>query len=235
MLRSELYKYFKNHLIWITFLVPIFWVICMLYFVPSLEFADTSNPGLLWYSISRNFFYAIGVPAYIILISRIAGDMEQRNNSWRLLLCMPVKKYRIYLIKIFILTAMVLVLYLGYITGILLVRGISSDFQLPLANILLDLLISFLCTFSILSFFYVFSMEKFSTIVYLGVGIIILLSGFLVMQSGDLWVYCPWCYPTVVPMVSSYGDVIKFIGINFIITSAIHFIGSMRFYKREWI
>ncbi|GKU26681.1 ABC transporter permease [Clostridium folliculivorans] len=234
MLRAELYKYLKNHLIWITFLVPIAWVFSMIYLVPSLKLVDDANAGLVLYVVSYNMFSAIVVPTYIILICRIVGEMEERNNNWRLLLCMPVKKYRIYLVKLFMLMAMLLILYSGYLTGMLISGGIFSDFQLPLMKILSDLVISFLCTFSILSFFYIFSLEKISIIAYLGVGIVILLSGFLVMQSENIWTYFPWCYPTVVPMISSFGRIIKFIGINLVITIVIHLMGCIRFCKKEW-
>lgn len=177
----------------------------MLYFVISSKIADVTNIGLGLYVFSRYLFCAIAVPAYIILITRVAGEMEQRNNNWGLLLSMPIKKGTIYFAKIITLLGMIFVFYAGYTTGILFIGGIASNFQLPVMEILLELLLSFICTFSILSFFYVFSLEKTSIIIYLGVGVVILLSGFLAIQSEIVWIYCPWCYPTAVTIVNSLG------------------------------
>ncbi|WP_082394878.1 ABC transporter permease [Ruminiclostridium josui] len=162
MLRAELYKYFRMHLISITFFASIIWVLCMLYFVISSKIADVTNIGLGLYVFSRYLFCAIAVPAYIILITRVAGEMEQRNNNWGLLLSMPIKKGTIYFAKIITLLGMIFVFYAGYTTGILFIGGIASNFQLPVMEILLELLLSFICTFSILSFFYVFSLENFN-------------------------------------------------------------------------
>ncbi|MBO0570394.1 hypothetical protein EXQ43_02550 [Clostridium botulinum] len=102
------------------------------------------------------FFYTIMAPLYIIIICRIVGEMEQKNNNWTFLLSMPLKKNRIYFIKMFALTGMVLLHYLGYLMGILLVKVILNDFKIAFGSILLDLLVSFLCTFSIISFLYFF-------------------------------------------------------------------------------
>ncbi len=232
MLRAEFYKYFKKHLILITFFTVIIWVVCMRQAVLSSKSADIANAGLLLYVISRNLFCSVAVPAYIIIISRIAGEMEQKNNNWNLLLCMPVKKHRIFLVKIFALAGMVLILYVSYITSVLLIGGIMS--QLPIVRIVLEMLLSFVCTFSLISFFYVLSLEKISTIIYLGIGSLILLSGFLAMQSERIWTYFPWCYATVITMVSSDAKLVQYVAINFVLTLAICIMGLLRFCKREW-
>ncbi|MBD5586070.1 ABC transporter permease [Clostridium botulinum] len=233
MLRAELYKYFKNHLVSITLIMPIALVVCMIYLAPTLNYSDTSDKGILIYIVSRNFFYTIMAPLYIIIICRIVGEMEQKNNNWTFLLSMPLKKNRIYFIKMFALTGMVLLHYLGYLMGILLVKVILNDFKIAFGSILLDLLVSFLCTFSIISFFYIFSLEKISLIVYLGIGIIILLSGFLASQSENLWVYCPSSYPSVVPSLSN--GVNKYIFVGVALTIVFQLIGFIRFWKREWV
>lgn len=233
MIRAELYKYFKNHLFSVTLIMPILLVVCMVYLAPTLNYSNTSDKSMLIYIFSRNFFYTIMVPLYIIIICRIVGEMEQKNNNWILLMSMPLKKSKIYFIKMFTLTGMVLVHYLGYLMGILLVKVISNNFPIAFESILLDLLLSFLCTFSIISFFYIFSLEKISLIVYLGIGVIMLLSGFLASQSEHLWVYCPFTYPFVVP--SLLNGVNKFIFVGVALTILFQLIGFIRFSKREWV
>ncbi|MCB2356532.1 ABC transporter permease [Clostridium estertheticum] len=233
MLRAELYKYFKNHLFSITLILPIILVVGIIYLAPTLNNSNTFDNGLLKYIVFRNFFYIIMVPLYIMIICRIVGEMEQKNNNWILLMSMPLKKNKIYFIKMFTLTGMVSVHYLGYLIGILLVKVISSNFQIAFQSILLDLLLSFLCTFSIISFFYIFSLEKILLIVYLGIGIVMVLSGFLASQSEHQWVYCPLSYPFVVPSLST--GVPKFIFINVALTIVFHLIGFIRFRKREWV
>ncbi len=81
--------------------------------------------------------------------------------------------------------------------------------------------------------FYIFSLEKISLIVYLGIGIIILLSGFLASQSENLWVYCPSSYPSVVPSLSN--GVNKYIFVGVALTIVFQLIGFIRFWKREWV
>ncbi|MBI6030474.1 ABC transporter permease [Clostridium perfringens] len=233
MIRAELYKYFKNHLFSITLIIPIILVVCMIFFVPTLNYSDTSDRGMLIYIISRNFFYTIMVPLYIIVICRVIGEMEQKNNNWILLLSMPLKKKSIYFSKIFTLTIMVFVHYLGYLIGILLIRIVSNNPQITFLGILLDLLISFLCTLSIISFFYIFSLEKISLIFYFGIGSIMLIGGFLASQSEHLWIYYPLTYPSIVPALSN--GINKFIFVSIALTIIFQLIGFIRFEKKEWV
>ncbi|MBU3114314.1 ABC transporter permease [Clostridium lacusfryxellense] len=233
MLRAELYKYLKNHLFSITLIMPIILVVCMIYLAPTLNYSNTSDKGLLIYVFSRNFFYTIMVPLYIIITCRIVGEMEHKNNNWTLLMSMPLKKSKIYFTKMFTLTLMVLIHYLGYLMGILLVKVVSNNFPIAFESILLDLLLSFLCTFAIISFFYIFSLENIPLIVYLGIGIVMLLSGFLSSQSEHLWVYNPLSYPFVVPSLST--GVSKFIFVGAFLSILFHLIGFIRFRKKEWV
>lgn len=232
MLKAELYKYLKNHLFSITLIIPIIFVLYMIYLVPTLNYPENPDKGMLIYIISRNFFYTIIIPLYIVVICRIVGEIEQKNNNWILLLSMPLRKSKIYFSKMFTLIGMVFINYLGYLIGIVLVKVIFSNFQMPFESILLDLFLSLLCTFSMISFFYIFSLEKISLIVYLGIGSVILLSGFLISQSEQLWKYCPFIYPAVVPSLSNGAN--KFIFIGIALTIVLQLIGFIRFEKREW-
>lgn len=233
MLKAELYKYYKSHLFSITLIMPILLIVCIMFLAPKLNYSNTSGTGTLIYIFSRNFFYTIMVPLYIILISRIIGEMEYKNNNWILLMSMPFKKNKIYFIKMLTLTVMVLVHYLGYFAGILVVKLTSNNFEVSFISILLDLFLSFLCTFSIISFFYIFSLEKISLISYLGIGSVLLISSFLASQSEKLWVYCPLTYPGVVPSLSDEVNKFIFVGVIFAILFLL--MGFIRFFKREWI
>lgn len=228
MLKAELYKYLKNKIFLITLLIPIIFVLILMFLMPGTE----GSKGMLLYAVSRNLFYSVLIPAYIIIICNITKEMEQKNKSWIILLTMPIKKVSIYLYKILLLIAMVFINYIGYIIGIGILKIFYSDITLSFQEISLDLLISFVCTFAIVSFFYMFSLEMVPSIVYLGIGTVMVLAGFLASQSEQLWIYCPISYPVVVTVLGEKA--FKWILVNIAIGIVFHIIGALRFSRREW-
>ena len=228
MLKAELYKYLKNKIFLITLLIPIIFVLILMFLIPATE----GSKGMLLYAVSRNLFYSVLIPAYIIIICNITKEMEQKNKSWIILLTMPIKKISIYLYKILLLMAMVFVNYIGYLIGVGILKIFYGDITLSFQEISLDLLISFVCTFAIVSFFYVFSLEMVPSIVYLGIGTVMILAGFLASQSEQLWIYCPMSYPVVVTVLGE--KVFKWILVNIAIGIVFHIIGALRFSRREW-
>lgn len=233
MLKGELYKYSKYHLLTITIIMPIILSLITLYLVHTSSSMDISNNAILTFSIYRNLFYSIMVPAYIIIICRICGEFEWKDNNWIKLITMPVKKWKIYFLKELALCIMVSLLYLSYIIGILLIKILLNEFSISFTGTLIDSFLSFLCTFSTITFFYIFSLEKIPLIIYIGISIIVEVHAFLSAQSNDLWKYSLVSYPTVVPsLTKGISNSILFI---LIISILLSLIGMIRFNRREWI
>lgn len=199
-LKVELIKLKKKKLIQIASLISIPSIIFALGLLNSIK-DKTFNELMFDMILGMSAYMYIGLllPIMIIYIVCMINKIETDNNGWKLIMSMPIKKEKIYLSKICIILIMLSIsiafYYIFCNLGSLFMGG---DINLKIETIFkfLSIIILFIPV-SLILFIVTRRVKK--MIVTIGVGIVFMISTFLIAQS-EFWIYIPWVYPLAISM-----------------------------------
>jgi len=133
VLRSEILKTKRTYNLNIVILFPL--IISLLFFVhyAKIFYSPSKGAGMHhWLNYSRNFFmiYNLLFPLVAALVAFSLSNIEHKNNAYKLLFTLPIKKYEIYFSKVLILIFWLLILVLlAY--SLLILSGNTLSYLLP--------------------------------------------------------------------------------------------------------
>lgn len=156
-----------------------------------------NNPSLSpWNSLytgSSTFFIGILLPMFIIYAAVTMGKIENTNNSWKQILCMPIKKVDLYINKYLVLISLLTICLISYLIQYGIGAYILGATGFIPSDVFINMLYTFLAAQPFISLLFLLS-NKFSSIsVSLSIGILVTLSSLMIVQS-KYWIYAPWTY-----------------------------------------
>lgn len=161
---------------------------------------------IVWQSSTAIWCYFM-LPLYIALITGLLNGNEHKNQTWRLMLALPISLRQLFFVKAllawsFIVAAnLLLAIYISLVVLALGVLGypMQGAFEFPIWYTVLN--VSLACL-PILIIQHAISW-RFSNIVFpLAVGVIATM-GIVQLGSSEYWVYYPWSYILMVANGSS--------------------------------
>ncbi|WP_196140356.1 ABC transporter permease [Aliikangiella sp. G2MR2-5] len=169
---------------------------------------EKSGWKMLWMMGDSLWCYFM-LPLYVALVSALLNGNEHKNQTWRVMMTLPIKQYQLYLTKallawfyivganifLFVWTAILILLFmlLGVTNP---AENFSSAFDYPIIKQLSKSAISCL---PILFFQHALSWRVQNIVAPLAVGVIATM-GILKIGQSEHWIYYPWSYITMANM-----------------------------------
>lgn len=156
--------------------------------------------GNLWAGVSALWCYFM-LPLYVALITTLVNGSEHRNQTWRLMLTLPVGRGELFAAKALVAWGLVAaanaMLVLGMLAalGILFGMGYPTAGMLQAAPLLAIASIPFACI-PVLVIQHAASWRMNSVVPPLAIGVVATM-GIVQLGSSKYWLYYPWSYPLV--------------------------------------
>lgn len=147
------------------------------------------------FGLSSSVYIGMLLNLLIIYLVCTITKIENADNGWRGLLTLPIKRWKIYISKIFTIFILIGISLLAFLIFTMLVTvflGGSINF-----SILVNLILVFLTTMPIVLLLFIVARNFTSVITPLVLGLFFLITGFFIVQS-DYWIFAPWTYPLAV-------------------------------------
>lgn len=147
------------------------------------------------FGLSSSVYIGMLLNLLIIYLVCTITKIENADNGWRGLLTLPIKRWKIYISKIFTIFILIGISLLAFLIFTMLVTvflGGSINF-----SILVNLILVFLTTMPIVLLLFIVARNFTSVIAPLVLGLFFLITGFFIVQS-DYWIFAPWTYPLAV-------------------------------------
>ena len=166
---------------------------------------------MLWMMGNSLWCYFM-LPLYAALITALLNGNEHKNNTWRVMMTLPVRQYQLYLTKallawfyiiganlfLFIWTALLIAAFI--LSGITNpAETLSAALDYPIFNLLA---VSSIACLPILVFQHALSWRVQNIVAPLVIGVIATM-GILKIGQSEYWVYYPWSYMTMANMGSA--------------------------------
>jgi hypothetical protein len=201
LLSIELLKVRRSQAQWMMIAIPTLVVVLnvlMLLKRSALGSLGEANWLRLWQSTSALWCYFM-LPLYIALVTGLLNGHEHKNQTWRLMLTLPVSQRQLYVAKavlawLFVLGAnVVLVAATALAVGLLGLAGapLKSAFAFPMFAMLAK--VSLACI-PVLLIQHAVSWRVRNLVLPLAVGVIATM-GIAQIGSSGYWAWYPWTYP----------------------------------------
>jgi len=162
-----------------------------------------------WMGTTGSWCYFM-LPLYTALVAALLNGHEHKNQTWRLMLTLPVSMRQLYVVKfalawLFVMGAtLVLIAATALTVGALGIAGanMAHAYSMPLAPLLLKLA---LCCVPVVVIQHALSWRFQNLVLPLAVGVIATM-GIIQIGSSAHWVWYPWTYPL---MGMAGGDIGK--------------------------
>jgi lantibiotic transport system permease protein len=201
--RIELLKIRRSLVLLMTLACPL--AVVLLVFGMNLrntspESIEPENWGMLWAGVSAMWSWFM-LPLYIALATSLINGNEHRNQTWRLMLSLPIGKMELYAAKAIIALLLMLGAHIALLTataaaiGVLGLLGfpLSGAFDVGTSPILWAAPVAAL---PILVLQHALSWRLRSIVPPLAVGVIGTFAS-IQIGSSEYWPYLPWTYPLV--------------------------------------
>lgn len=147
------------------------------------------------FGLSSSVYIGMILNLLIIYLVCTITKIENADNGWRELLTLPIKKWKIYISKIFTIFILIVISLLAFLIFTMLVTVfLGGSINL---SILVNLILVFLTTMPIVLLLFVVARNFTLVIAPLVLGLFFLITGFFIVQS-DYWIFAPWTYSLVV-------------------------------------
>ena len=214
MIRSisaEIIKVRRSGLIWLatlgTLIVNSIFAILALYY-PDI-FIDSSQYPNVWYSwITFHYQGILGLllPMYLVIICALSINLENRNETWRLLYVQPVPKYLLYLAKLFTVTWIFIMSHLFFLLLLAAAPAILQVFwdkptfhykDLPIGLLISYFIRTILSSFGIIGLVFFISFFSRSFIFPLACGILGFVLASVLLDASGYPAWFPFAYPAL--------------------------------------
>tara|TARA_R110002073_G_scaffold89852_6_gene212483 strand:+ start:3302 stop:4075 length:774 start_codon:yes stop_codon:yes gene_type:complete len=208
--KNELFKLKRTFAFWLTLLAAIFIpgliFVVMLFkhknFIPK----DDSNPWNMIMEIETSIIVTVLIPFFIILVTSLIMQVEHRSGGLKDLFSLPVPKWSVYYGKLTVVLITVFMTYLlfsafflagGYISGILFPDLNYTSFSPDYLKLFKTIGASFVALLGILGLQFWLSFRVKNFIIPLGIGMILVIAGFVIANSPNDAIYYPYAYNTL--------------------------------------
>lgn len=209
LFRIELLKIRRSLVLLMTLACPL--AVVVLVFGMNLRNATpqamTSQQwGMLWASVSAMWSWFM-LPLYIALSTSLINGNEHRNQTWRLMLSLPISKAELYTSKAMVAIFLMMGAHLALLTATALAIGVLGLLGFPLTDAFnvrpsAMLWAAPLAALPLLVLQHALSWHLRSIIPPLAIAV---MATFAAIQVGssDYWPYVPWTYPLVATNAAS--------------------------------
>jgi Uncharacterized protein conserved in bacteria len=203
--KIELKKLKHSNILPIIFLIP---MVCLVLGISMVKVSADNmkdmDPWFRMYFGSMIYYSSLFLPCVISFVMAMVARVEHKDNGWKQLLALPVKRGYVYFSKFLIGILIVLSNVLVLIAGMLIcgkILGINTP--VPYDMIVVRPLLVLASTAPIIALLYYLSI-RFSHIgVPAGGGIALAFPAIIISNSTRYWIYYPWTYPIFTAMSSS--------------------------------
>jgi hypothetical protein len=147
------------------------------------------------------------LPLYIALVTGLLNGQEHKNQTWRLMLTLPVSQYELFAVKAFLAWLFVIggcvVLLAGYaVTALLMGAAGASNMQAAFDPAQLSMMgLMCLASLPVVMIQHAVSWRSPNLVLPLAIGVVATM-GITQIGSSKEWVYYPWTYP----MMAAHGS-----------------------------
>lgn len=207
--RIELLKIRRSLVLLMTLACPL--AVVVLVFVMNLRNATPQTMAaeqwaMLWASVSAMWSWFM-LPLYIALSTSLINGNEHRNQTWRLMLSLPISKVELYSAKAATAILMMLGAHIALLTSTALAIGLLGLLKFPLTDAftvrpLAMLWAAPLAALPLLVLQHAVSWHLRSIVPPLAIAV---MATFAAIQVGssEYWPYIPWTYPLVATNAAS--------------------------------
>lgn len=190
LMRSEWLKYRRTLTPWFIVCGPLILVLAQFAFSLISRVGTTWNEALL---TVYNWWGVLAVPFGVILLAMLAVSYERRSGSWRILISYPIRPWKLYLAKYFVLSLQTLVASALFVLFLLLLGFWHLSGPIPWVHLWSGLFIPWLTAWAQMAI-----MLWIATALGYGLTIVIglagMISGIIMAQSGA-FILNPWAWP----------------------------------------
>lgn len=203
LLRIELLKIRRSLVLLMTLACPL--AVVVLVFGMNLREATpqamtAERWTMLWASVSAMWSWFM-LPLYIALSTSLINGNEHRNQTWRLMLSLPISKTELYTAKAMVAILLMLGAHIALLTATALAIGVMGLLEFPLTNAFhvhpsAMLWAAPLAALPLLVLQHALSWHLRSIVPPLAIAV---MATFAAIQVGssEYWPYVPWTYPLV--------------------------------------
>lgn len=194
LFKAELLKIKKMGIIQLAVLAPLLTIVIS---INAYSFIKSKSPQITaWqglFTVSSTIFIGMVLPILIIYITMVMGRIENLNNGWKQLLAMPVKRSKIFMIKYLVVLSAFILALISYLIEYSATAYFFGAKGLIPVEVIIDVLYVFIALQPFIALLFLLSNRFNSVVIPLGVGIVLILSSLLIVQSA-YWKYAPWTY-----------------------------------------
>jgi len=203
LVQVEAMKLRRSLALLVTFACPLM-VVLLLFAITLKQMPATGTKPMqwanLWAGVSAMWCYFM-LPLYVALITALVNGNEHRNQTWRLMLTLPVGRGELFAAKALVAWGLVaaanVVLVLGMLAALAVLAsvGYPSAGMLSAAPLLAIASIPVACV-PVLAIQHAVSWRMSSVVPPLAIGVVATM-GIVQLGSSKYWMYYPWSYALV--------------------------------------
>lgn len=183
--------------------------------------------------VGRIAFIGIFVPMFVVYLVIIMTRIEWSNNGLRNLLTLGVKRQKVYFTKVLVVISIIACMFIIFLLELFILEKIAGK-NLLNSDFFIQMIIAFLAMLPFAIFEYEISRRCESPIIPAGVGITLILSTALIIQS-KYNILFPWTYSlmAVVSGGEKIGNIIFMSSLSIFIFFGIIILGVRNFCKKD--
>ena len=200
LLSVELLKIRRSLALLMMFVIPLVVVVLNVLIMVrqhELPAITASHWAMYWYGSSGLWCYFM-LPLYIALITGLLNGQEHRNQTWRMMLALPVSQLQLFVVKGFLAWLFVMgastIMALGAIlgAGLLVLFGATAQGAVDFAMLPFMAKLAVSCL-PVIAIQHAVSWRFQNIVLPLAIGVIATM-GITQIGSSSSWVYYPWAY-----------------------------------------
>ncbi|SHJ37603.1 hypothetical protein SAMN02745163_01809 [Clostridium cavendishii DSM 21758] len=194
LFKSELLKLKNTSIFTLALCIPTLSILIGIKFFGVIKKnAPNLTPWEGLYSGSATFFIGILLPMFIIYATVTMGKIENTNNCWKQVLCMPIKKIDLYITKYLVLISLLVICLVSYLVQYGVVAYTLGATGFIPKDIFINTTYVFLAAQPFIALLFFLSNRFNSISIPLVIGMLFTLSSLMIVQS-KYWIYAPWTY-----------------------------------------